>query len=196
MARESGPPLIGSLLQGNQPMRMRMLAAMPILMLWTNPVLQSSMFDGRPAFSQKVDLAYYVWREGDTWHVRWTTKGRMRTFTGSVSATGGELSSFKRIDVDSERKVMYGRGMLLTITSTTSPARIGGRAPVFNTGADGQITFDARTENDIDGFDFKAEDVEQLQLDLQIDGSALPSRVAVGRKNEKASKLPLVFTLK
>ena len=33
-------------------------------------------FDGRPAFREGRDFGYYVWRDGRTWHVRWTTRGR------------------------------------------------------------------------------------------------------------------------
>jgi hypothetical protein len=49
------------------------------------PVLaQADKFDGRPAFADGIDLSYYIWREGDKWLVRWTTKGQNRKFTGSV----------------------------------------------------------------------------------------------------------------
>lgn len=185
-------------------MRMRMLAVMPALMLAPASLDQTAPYDGRPKFKKAVDLSYYVWRDGNSWHVRWTTTGHMRIFAGSVTASGGKLKSFKRIHLESERKAMYGDRLL---TISVSP-RVGGasdiRPPVFRTreqdlfklDEDGQITFSARTENDIDGFDFKVEDVEQLQIDLGIDGSALPNRVEIGRKNKKPSELPLIFTLK
>lgn len=177
-------------------MRMQMLAAVPILMLAPAPVAQSSMFDGRPAFSQSVELGYYLWRDGDSWHVRWTTKGRARTFAGSVSASSGSLKSFRRIDVDSERKILYpGRGRLLTVV-VGAPSASAGRPPVLKMGDDGKIIFDALTENDIDGFDFEVEDVDELRFDLEIDGSALPNRVMIGRKNQKPPALPLTLTLK
>src|SRR5688500_20172948 len=65
---------------------------------------QTSMYDGRPTFSEGVDLGYYIWKDGDQWNVRWTTRGTMRRFTGSVVADAGELESLKRIDVESESK--------------------------------------------------------------------------------------------
>src|SRR5436189_1075643 len=63
-------------------------------------------FDGRPAFKEGSDRAYFVWRDGDRWHVRWTTLGTERTFTGTVRALGGDLKDLKRIDVDEELKVV------------------------------------------------------------------------------------------
>ena len=177
-------------------MRMPMLAAVPILMLAPAPLIQSSVFDGRPSFSQSVELGYYLWRDGNSWHVRWTTKGRARTFAGSISATGGSLKSFQRIDVDSERKILYpGRGRLLTIV-VGAPTPSAGRPPVLKMGDDGKLNFDALTENDIDGFDFEVEDVDELRFDLAIDGSALPNRIMIGRKNKKPSELPLIIVLK
>ena len=50
-----------------------------------------SMFDGRPAFSEGEGRGYYVWRDGDTWHVRWTTFGSVHHFSGSVVAEGGDF---------------------------------------------------------------------------------------------------------
>src|SRR5262245_47318923 len=63
-------------------------------------------FDGRPEFQAGSDRGYFVWRDGDSWHVRWTTQGAERRFTGSVTAEGGDLRSLKRIDVEEERRVI------------------------------------------------------------------------------------------
>ncbi len=63
-------------------------------------------FDGKPNFKEGKALGYFVWRDGDTWKVRWTTFGAEHHFTGGVFVEGGELKSFKRIDVDEERRVI------------------------------------------------------------------------------------------
>src|SRR5690242_15190940 len=67
---------------------------------------QTELFEGKPEFKEGTDMGYYIWREGDTWKLRWTTTGALRHFTGHVTAEGGELKSLKRIDVETERKVL------------------------------------------------------------------------------------------
>ena len=52
---------------------------------------QIEKFDGKPDFSKGSDLGYFIWHEGDTWKVRWTTTCAMRNFTGHVTAEGGKL---------------------------------------------------------------------------------------------------------
>ena len=63
-------------------------------------------FDGRPEFKEGKALGYFIWRDGETWKLRWTTFGAEHKFTGRVVAEGGDIASFKRIDVDEERKVI------------------------------------------------------------------------------------------
>lgn len=36
---------------------------------------QTAPFDGKPEFKEGKDMAYFIWREGDTWKLRWTTTG-------------------------------------------------------------------------------------------------------------------------
>ena len=50
-------------------MRMHMMFAMPLLLLAPSPATQNAMYDGKPAFTEGVELGYYLWRDGDTWHV-------------------------------------------------------------------------------------------------------------------------------
>lgn len=182
-----------------------MMAVMPIMMLAPAPAMQTAVYDGRPAFSRSLDLGYYVWREGDKWHVRWTTKNRGNTFAGSVTAMGGKLKSLRQIDVAAEWKILNPGGRLLTISVDPGASRgVRSGLPVFSSRdrdhskmeGDSQIVFNARTENNIDGFDFTVDDVDELQINLEIDGRALPNRVAVGRKNEKPLSLPLTVTLR
>src|SRR5689334_24618415 len=92
---------------------------------------QTEQFDGRPDFKEGSDMAYYVWREGDTWKLRWTTTGALRHFTGHVSAEGGELKSLKRIDVETERKVLRpGRAPRVAVGPRGRVYRRGGAPPV------------------------------------------------------------------
>ena len=168
----------------------------------------AARFDGRPAFGEGVDLGYYLWREDeDTWHVRWTTMGQQRRFTGAVTAEGGEIKDLKRIDVESERKVIYAgrpahvvrgpRGRVVGVQ--------GGRAPVVVTkeqdhiekDGDNRIVFAALTDNDIDGFRFKVDkSVTILRFVLNIDGKERPGAVEIGANNMKAGRLPLFVNLR
>ena len=61
---------------------------------------------------------------------------------------------------------------------------------------DKKIVFAARTDNDIDGFDFKpGKNVKSLRFVLEINGRLLPQRVEVGKNNQKAPALPLEVRL-
>lgn len=182
-------------------------SALILLALAFSPVVtaQSDIFEGKPAFAEGIDLGYYVWRDGQTWRVRWTTKGTLRSFSGSVTAEGGELKSLKRIDVEEERRVLYpGRAPRVVYGPRGRPHVRGGRAPVVVTrkqdkiekSGDRRIVFNARTNDDIDGFDFKVdENVRSLRFVLEIDGQPRPQHVEVGRNNRKAPSIPLVVEL-
>lgn len=166
---------------------------------------QSGMFEGKPAFAEGVDLGYYVWKDGDTWYVRWTTKGQMRRFNGSVVAEGGELKSLKRVDVEDERRVLYPGRAPRVVYGPRGRAHVRrGRGPVVvereqdkvEKDGDHRIVFFARTDDDIDGFNFKVDEkVRSLRFVLEIDGRQMPQRVEVGRNNQKAQSLPLTVRL-
>jgi hypothetical protein len=166
---------------------------------------QSEMFEGRPVFAEGADFGYFLWRDGNKWHVRWTTKGRLRVFSGYVESTGGKLKSLKRIDVEEERKVIApGRAPTVWVGPRGRVHSRGGRAPVvverkqdkIEKEGDNRIVFTARTDNDIDGYDFElGEGVTSLRFVLEIDGRQVPRTVEIGRNNQKASQLPLVVAI-
>src|SRR5215216_2679911 len=162
---------------------------------------QVGVFAGKPTFAEGVDLGYYIWRDGDTWYIRWTTRGQTRRFTGSVVSEGGELKSLKRIDVESERRVLYPGRSPRVVYGPRGRAHVrGGRGPVvverqqdkIERDGDHRIVFLARTNDDIDGFDFKVDEkVVALRFVLEIDGRQMPQRVEIGKNNQKAESLPL-----
>jgi len=192
------------------PMKPMRLAVFSLLVV--APALraqQPETFDGRPAFAEGVALGYYVWRDKDGWHLRWTTMGQMRSFTGSVTAEGdgAELKSLKRIDVESETRILYpGRPAHLVRGPRGRVVGVsGGRAPVMATreqdsiekDGDNRIVFAAKTNNDIDGYDFKTNDkVLVLRFVLNIDGRPHPNVVEMGANNQKPTSLPLVVQLR
>ena len=169
---------------------------------------QAERFDGRPVFAEDTELGYYIWRDGDkldTWHLRWTTKGLMRRFQGSVTAEGGKLKSLKRVDAESERRVLYpGRPAHVWVGPAGRTHVAPGRAPVvvsrdqdkIEKDGDNAIVFLTRTD-DIDGFDFKVDDkVEVLRFALGIEGRPVPNLVETGRENQKPGRLPLVVRIR
>jgi hypothetical protein len=181
------------------------LLLISMLGLLPSVMAQAKMFEGKPTFAEGVELGYYVWREGNTWHVRWTTMGQLRRFTGSVVSEGGELKSLKRIDVESERRVLYPGRSPRVVYGPRGRAHVrGGRGPVvverqqdkIEKDGDHRIVFLARTNDDIDGFDFKVDEkVVALRFVLEIDGRQMPQRVEIGKNNQKAGNLPLMVRL-
>jgi hypothetical protein len=171
-----------------------------------NTQAQVAKFDGKPVFAEGIETGYYVWRDGDKWSVRWTTTGKMRHFTGHVAAEGGELKSLKRIDVEEERRVLYpGRAPHVAVGPRGRVYRRGGRPPVvatreqdkFEKVGDNRIAFNARTDDDIDGFDFKVDaNVTRLRFVLEIDGQLRPMLIEAGRNNYKPEQVPFVVNLK
>jgi hypothetical protein len=148
---------------------------------------------GRPTFEEGDSFGYYVWREGDTWKLRWTTFGAEHRFSGSIRAEGGELEDLKRIDVDEERRIVRpGRAPRVAVGPRGRVFTRGGRAPVVaERTEDHMVREDARTivfltltNDDIDGLEFKTEGpVERIRFQLEVDGVGRAATVAVGREN-------------
>lgn len=166
---------------------------------------ERSLFEGRPSFKEGEGRAYYVWCEGDRWHVRWTTFGSTNHFSGRVEADGGELKSLKRIDVEVERRVVapgrpphvvrgpYGR---VHGVAPGRPARVVEKTQdhIVMDG-DRTIRFDTKTQDDLDGFDFKVEDkVKALRFVLRINGQPVPKMIEVGRNNARPAGNPFIVT--
>ncbi|MBI3425475.1 MAG: hypothetical protein HY011_21335 [Acidobacteria bacterium] len=167
---------------------------------------QTELFDGRPEFKEGHDMGYFVWREGDTWKLRWTTTGAMRRFTGHVTAEDGALKSLKRIDLETERRVLRpGRPPRLTIGPRGRIYERSGRPTVVTQRAQDKIekegnhriNFTTRTDDDIDGFDFKVDDkVTVLRFMLEINGKALPRTVETGKNNQHPPNVPFEVKLR
>ncbi len=170
--------------------------------------IPAARFDGRPAFAEGIDLGYYLWRDNDdTWHVRWTTMGQQRRFTGAVAAEGGDIKNLKRIDVETERKVIYPGRPPHVVRGPGGRVRgvRGGRPAVVATkeqdhiekDGDKRIVFAALTDDDIDGFSFRVDkDATILRFVLNIDGQERPGAVEIGANNMKIRNLPLFVNLR
>jgi hypothetical protein len=160
-------------------------------------------FEGKPKFDEGEALGYFIWLDGDTWKVRWTTFGAEHHFSGRVTVDGAEIKSFKRIDVDTERKVIAPGRPARVVRGPAGRVRgvAPGRAPVVASRDEDHIVqetehvlrFSTRTDDDIDGFDFKLKDDSGvLRFMLEIDGKPRPAEVEVGRNNFKPDENPVV----
>ena len=182
------------------------LALLPIPMAAVSPAPQApAAFEGRPTFKEGTDRSYFVWNDGNSWHVRWTTLGQMQTFTGSVRATGGKLDDLKRIDVDAELRVVRPGRPARGVRGPAGRVRVApGRGPVVASRTNDHIThvddqlirWNTRTDDDIDGFDFKTDDVRALTFDLKINGDSRPLAVEVGRNNVHPGDNPFTVRIR
>ena len=164
-------------------------------------------FDGQPTFKKGKALGYFIWRDGDTWKLRWTTFGAQHRFSGRVVVEGGELKSFKRIDVDEERRVIRPGTGPTVVRGPRGRVRSvrPGRAPVVAERTEDKIEQEdertlqwlTQTDDDIDGIDFKVtESAVVIRFNLMIDGEPKPAEVEVGKENFKPNENPVRARLK
>ncbi|MGH9203080.1 MAG: hypothetical protein ACRD2A_17785 [Vicinamibacterales bacterium] len=178
------------------------LAASVISLSASTPL---SAFEGRPLFREGFDRGYFVWREGDEWHVRWTTQGNLLLFTGQVIADGGDIRDLDRVDLEREsRLVRTGsrpvlvRGPRGRVRTARRPTTAVGTREQDRVEKDGDrtIRFRARTDADIDGFHFKLDRrVTQIRFVLEINGVSRAVAVEVGRNNVKPDDNPFSVSL-
>ena len=169
--------------------------------------MQAVTFEGRPTFKEGKALGYFVWLDGDTWKLRWMTFDAEHKFTGRVVVVGGEIESFKRIDVDTERQVVRparGGTVVRGPRGRVVAARPGRGAVVTQKTVDKieqenetTLQWQTQTDDDLDGLDFKVTAAStRIRLFLLIDGKGNPQEVEVGRNNVKADASPLIVQLK
>jgi hypothetical protein len=170
-------------------------------------VTRSERFDGRPEFKEGKALGYFVWRDGDTWKLRWTTFGAEHRFSGRVSVEGGVFTSFKRVDADVERKVIAPgrparvvrgpRGRVRAVTPGKGAVVATRDEDRLEQETERLIRFTTRTDDDIDGLDFKVGPAaDRLTFVLEIEGKPVPGEVEVGRTNFQPKEHPLIVTLR
>ncbi|HEV8364743.1 MAG TPA: hypothetical protein VGQ52_14610 [Gemmatimonadaceae bacterium] len=169
--------------------------------------LPAETFDGRPTYKEGKALGYFVWRDGDTWKLRWMTFGANHKFNGRIVVEGGDIKSFKRIDVDEERKVIRP-GVAPHVVRGPRGKIIGtrpGRAPVvaerdldkIEQEDEHTVRWLTNTNDDVDGLDVKVTDgATGLRLMLMIDGQPRPNEVEVGKSNFKPGELPVRVKLR
>jgi hypothetical protein len=196
---------------------MRKQLILMVLCLWavflSSPVwadderlIDEKAFVGKPSLHEGDALGYFVWKTGDTWHLRWTTFGAMRRFTGRVTALGGEIDSLKRIDVESERHVIRPGRTPRVVRGPRGRARVvGGRPPVvaereqdkIEREDDHTIVFRSFTNDDLDGFDFKLDNkAHRVRLVLEVDGAMKTELIKIGPYKSSVDADPFVIRIR
>lgn len=166
-----------------------------------------ALVEGRPRFDAGEDLGYFLWRDDDTWKLRWMTFGAQHRFTGRITAEGGEIREVERVDPDTERKIIApGRpGRAVRGPRGRVVGRTGGRAPVVASReediivqeTDQVVRFNTRTDDDLDGVDFEVSDgTRVLRFVLEIDGVPRPAEIEVGRNNVRPNEHPVVVRIR
>jgi hypothetical protein len=183
--------------------KLALVALTSVLMVSGFAAKQSDQYEGRPAYKESDAGGYYVWHNGNNWHVRWIAVDRPRDFRGSVVAEGGALRDLRQANASGEvRDLPWLRGnVTVTVGRANSNTQMTGMAPTdrANIRNDGKskIVFDVRTENNIGGFDFSpADGATTLKIDLQVDGKSTPNRVRIGGGGQQPDLLPLVVAIK
>jgi hypothetical protein len=189
----------------------RVLTTLVTLLLIVAPLATAqsagARFEGRPTFKEGKALGYFIWRDGDTWKLRWTTFGAEHRFSGRVVVEGGQVASFKRIDVDEERKVIRPGSAPRVVRGPAGRVRgvRPGRTAVVAERTEDKIEQEdehtlqwmTRTDDDIDGIDFKVTDpTVVIRFNLLIDGEPKPAEVEVGKENFKPNENPVRARLK
>jgi hypothetical protein len=128
-------------------------------------VVDKRFLEGRPYFVAGYAKGYFIWHDGEGWHVRWTTKGQRHVFTGSIVCDG----IFLHVKPESKE----------------------GRDFIKKTG-ENEIRFDAAADGGADGVDFRlSPSVTYLSFDLSVDGyRAAPLAVTLGRRAEHPAAVP------
>ncbi len=141
--------------------------------------------DGQPKGYDKAPdgPTYYLWRDGDVWHLRTKTKKKTHQFHGLIRIKGGtvkKIYNFSGLEAQPRKKGKKGQA---------APADIGRWNDARN-----EIEFKFRTSGGEDGFDFQLSDkATDLSLDLKLDGYEHRGRIVVG-KDAQTPPQP-VFTI-
>ena len=126
---------------------------------------------------------------------------------GRVVVEGGNVKSFKRIDVDEERRVIRPGEQRTVVRGPRGRVRavVPGRAPVvaertvdkIEQEDEHTVQWMTNTNDDVDGVDVKVTDnATGIRFNLMIDGKPRPMEVEVGHSNTKPGMNPLRVALR
>ncbi len=105
--------------------------------------VQAGKVKGKPAFEDGGQVGFFIWADGEGFHLRWTSDGKPTLFAG-------------RIDLD---RPLVG----LTRVYKQGPGWV-------QTHGDRIIMFSSTTRGDTDGFDLALGRGRRLQMEMTIEG--------------------------
>ncbi len=122
----------------------------------------SSVALGLPDITTKKPH-YFLWHDGNSWHIRWCSPEKKKEFTGTIKAINGSMELVRRVNLEKKDK-----------TKVHAPDT---------------ITFKGKVKEQPEGFDFKWTG-SKLMLDLSIDVEHQPERIFIGRHSVVPDKVP------
>jgi hypothetical protein len=169
--------------------------------------VEVSVLRGKPQFSEGDALGYFIWIDGNTWKLRWTTFGAEHRFMGRITVDGGEFRKFKRIDPDVERKVIAPgrpgrvvrgpRGRVVGVAGGQPAVVATKEEDIVHQESETLIRFNTKTGDDLDGVEFElTPSATAVRFQLAIDGKPRPEEVELGKSNFKPKQTPLVVRIK
>jgi hypothetical protein len=124
--------------------------------------LAPSMSPGRTTLDRDKSGGFWIWADRDGWHLRTTTAGTQRLFSGVVSPIEGTIGDLKTVRGDPSQQVkLTGRG----------------------------IEFQFATQADVDGFDWTVTSGCN-RFDLLADGGRTPGVVRLGAAGDAPESIP------
>ena len=118
-------------------------------------------------YTPAEDQGYYVWKDGNTWKVRWSSDGPWRQTTGTITTNSGTFSNVQKILFESST------GTHRDLANWT----------------DKTITFDTWVDGGEDGVDFEF-DGDFLTFDLVYDGVRTTEKIFIGENEEHPLSVP------
>jgi hypothetical protein len=142
------------------------------LLIDVDPQGEPRGYDGLPD-----GPTYFLWRDGDVWHLRTKTRKLARQFSGTVKVRGGTLKLQDHAGLERNRK----RRRVVDI----------GRVNDLNN----KIDFKFRTMGREDGFDFKvSKTATAVEFDLKLDGYEHRGNIRIGRAGQSPGQA--IFSLR
>lgn len=133
---------------------------------------------GRPDGSIVDQTArYYVWYDGDAWHLRTTAKG-LRHFNGTIRVTEAKIKSCVPVGLkrDRQKKTMTDGWRISDDRS--------------------ELKFSFRTATLSDGLDIVVDGDGQIEFELLIDTQKNPRAVFLGKAGDHPSQNPFRLPVK
>jgi hypothetical protein len=141
----------------------------------TSSLFLETIIEGQPDLSSSFDRGgYYVWKDGNFWHIRITRIDKpldlypdLPLFTGNIFVQGGIIFDLKK----------YNVGRYNDVRDRTN-----------------DITYRFKIKRDIEGFDFEIQptDIEYcITLDLRVNRRSIPEYVHLGDTRHIPEILPI-----